>query len=520
MKKLLLIFFILFSYTTSVYAQEPAMLWLKGYGGDQGAQVLTHVTATQDGGFIIALETSSDVGTGNIDSLCTAERKRVIFVKYNADASVMEWTKCYGFGGDSTLLYLFPTNDGGFVLGGEGGFLICKEDALGTIIWSRNYGISADVGLIDMIATDDGGYLMVGNCYFNDTNFTVYNSGSFLPSIAVLKLDSLGNKQWSKAIGGSYVTEALSVIPGPNGGCYIFGGTTCNDYDCTGLHGPPNTAADAYLVRLDSKGNIIWHHDLGGSGIDGDYGWGVANNKGGVVLAASSYSLDGDVHHHIGQSDYWVLEVDSSNNILWDNSYGSISQEVPFAICKADDGSIWITGGSGQKGGEVDTAYGQGDAWIVHVDSLGNFLSAKVLGSSEIDEGYMIYPLSGGGVITGGTYSKGDDCFSSFPFYGIPSLESDAFLGGVAPYTTGVKQISINSGIKVYPNPTHEQVIVETQKQDTYTIVLTDVLGQKVYQARFTGKINIAVNEWLRGIYYVQVVSEDGQMATRKLLIK
>ncbi|MFI5195467.1 MAG: T9SS type A sorting domain-containing protein [Chitinophagales bacterium] len=527
--------FILFSCATSIYAQEPTMLSLKGYGGNGDDQVATHVIKTQDGGFIIQVGSNSTVGTGNIDSFCILSGYRSIFLKYNADASVLEWSKCYGNGGDSAFMYMFPANDGGLVLGGEfihgisGGFLICKEDVLGNVVWSHNYSKGNGGGLSDMISTDDGGFIMAGLSNRTDTNVLIHYGSLGHDDIWVLKVDSNGNKVWSIVVGGTYDEAVFSVIPGPAGGCYIFGSTNSDDYDCTGYHGsvPGGPAGpDAYLARLDSNGNILWHHDLGGSAYDGENGWGTADGKGGVLLANSSNSTDGDVHHNTGNYDYWVLEVDSSNNILWDNSYGGGGNPYPMSICKATDGSIWINGLSNGQGGEIDTVYDvlNGDAWLVHADSAGNFLNAKVLGSLGYDKGTMVYSLSNGFVMAGGFYSENNGSFSSLMSYGsFPSV--DAFLAVFAPWATAVNNIEKQKGnVVMFPNPADELLTIEvTNEQYEYNLIINDLLGREIFAGKIPLNkkgITINVSGWAKGVYYVQVVSDGGYRITEKILIQ
>jgi hypothetical protein len=496
-----------------------------GYGGDQGEGVGTHVTKTSDGGFILEIGSNSDVGTGNIDSLCSSARKRSIFLKYNSDASIIEWTKCYDSEGDSTFEYMFPTGDGGNVLGGiynsdSGfGFFICKENIAGMIIWQNGFSKGLSAGPIDMMATNDGSYIIVGYVYYSDTNFTVHGGGSTLSDIGVIKIDSVGNKVWSRAIGGSYVDEPLSIMAAPGDGCYIFGVTTSNDYDCTGLHGPPDSAADAYLVRLDGNGNILWHRDLGGNGIDGYYGYAVADGKGGALLVNGTNSRDGDVHHNPGTYNYWALDIDSSNNILWDNCYGtnlSVTFVVPYAICKSADGSIWMTGLASAGGGQVDTAYGGGDAWVVHADSAGNFLSGKVIGGTAQDQGEMIYPLSNGGVITGGYY-MGLGGNAPLTYYG----SGDAFLAIIAPWTTGVANLQANN-INIYPNPASQTITVSAGTgNDDFQLTVYDELGRMQYfSGQWTGKITIDVSGWNSGVYVARITGADGYCAVSKVLIQ
>ena len=522
MKKLFVLFLILFSCCAFAQVPEPAMRWLNGCGGNDFDAIGSPVTKTSDGGFIIGIGTNSAAGTGNIDSFCNISGNRNIFIKYNSDATILEWSKCFSYGsGDTGFIYLFPQNDGGNILGGEylsgsgWGFYLCKQDGLGNIVWSHGYSKGNGPLLRDMITTKDGGYIMAGEVYYADTNFTKHYGASMSSDIGVLKLDSLGNKVWCRVIGGTGDEYVTKVISGTNGRFYIEGTTASNDSDCTGNHG----GNDVYLACLDSNGNILWHRDIGGSNDEGgDYA--CEDGKGGIIISATTTSMNGDVHHYAGGgSDYYVLEVDSSNNILWDNCFGGAGSPYAVSICKAIDGSIWINGLSNGKGGEIDTVYDvlNGDAWLVHTDSIGNFINAKVLGSIGYDKGNMVYPLSNGNVIAGGFYSGGNGAFDSLVFYG----GSNAFLAVFAATTTEVKKINApNNFVSIYPNPTCRQVTIKENQKSNCQIIITNVLGEIIYQTSFIYLINIAVNEWTKGLYYVQLKDEYGYRCVQKLLVQ
>ena len=266
MKKILGLLFIVFSISANGQVPEPSLLSLIVLGGNGSDLVRTQVSSVSDGGFIISFQTNSSFGP--IDSLCSIPNPETIFQKFNADGSILEWSKCIAAVGDSFLIYMFPQVDGGAVFGGEysgsWGFYIARHDAPGNIVWSKGFSRGKSAILYDMISTSDGGYIMVGDVYYTDSNFIVHNSGSMNGDIGVVKVDSNGNKQWSKAIGGSRDEEGTKVIEVPGGGYYIVGATSSFDSDCTGKH----LNYDVYLARLDANGNIIWHRDLGGDGAD------------------------------------------------------------------------------------------------------------------------------------------------------------------------------------------------------------------------------------------------------------
>ncbi len=514
MKKLFVFFVLILS--SSAYAQipEPAMLWLKSYGGN--SNIASLVTPQLDGGFIICL--GAGTSSGNIDSFCSLTGIRSIFLEFNSDASILDWTKCYEQN-DSSFSCMFSTIDGDYVLGGLSNgttyeFLIHKETATGIVLWSKTYGDSASAILKSMIATNDGGYIMCGQTSYTNSDFPVHYGSWMDEDIAVIKVDSNGNKVWSEVIGGTLGINFSSLVAGPENGCYIVGTTFSDDYDCIGNHG----GDDVYLVRLDGNGNILWHDDIGGSG--GDQGnCAVADGKGGVIIAGASNSLNGDrtVFPSFG-CPIWALEVDSNEHILWDNCYGGGGNDCwPNAICKATDGSIWIAGVSSTQGAEVDTNYGLDDAWFVHTDDTGNLLNTKVLGSSSDDAGMMVYPLSNSNVIAGGFSGANDGSFSYIPWNGY----MNSFLTIFEPHSTKVTTISmLNNSIKFYPNPTNEQVTIESGQKGNYEVVITDLLGMNMFKSNFHDELQIQVKGWQAGIYFVQVISESGYQEIQKLIVQ
>ena len=516
-----LITFIISFLSVGCFAQvpEPATLWLREYGGGGFDEIVNAVTKTSDGGFIVCISTNSSPGFGNIDSLCTGDtiNSENIFLKYNSDATILEWTKCNGIGSYINILY-----DNSFIFGGVTtavpsgwAFDILKQNNTGLILWSKTYGgQNAGARLKGMIACDDGGYIMVGETNYSDTDFTIHY-GSFMDDdIAVVKVDSNGNKVWAKVIGGSQEDAVEAVIAAPGDGCYIVGSTNSTDFDCTGSLGN----GDIYLARLDKSGTILWHRDIGGSG--GEFAANATSNgKGGVIIAGATSSPDGDrTHFPPFGCPIWVLEVDSNQNILWNNCYGGGGGNCyPNAICKAIDGSIWIAAVSDVIGYEVDTNYGRDDAWFVHTDSVGNLLCAKVLGGSGLDEGTMVYPLSNGSIIAGGYYQYGNGGFPNIGWGGF----GDAFLTVFAPWTTGITSLEVNNHkTEIYPNPTNKEVTIETEQNGINNLLITDLLGRLIYTTQFANKIQISIIDWPKGIYYVQIMDNNGYKKVEKLIIQ
>ncbi len=256
-----------------VYAQPVTpMISLETIGGDGSDQILPYTTKTPDGGFIIGLNSLSSTGPIT-DDFCSEPHGRMIFVKYNASGSAVEWSKCFSDSwSDSSFLFLFETTDDKYVVGGMKNsgnrWVIHKEDATGGLIWNKSYGGTGTQQLYGMAALSDGGFVMFGSAYSGSGDMGFHYGSTFTRDFWVLKVDRDGEKVWSKIYGGTGDDIGASVLPAPDGGCYIVGSTGSTDYDCTDNHG----SKDVFVARLDTAGDIIWHKCIGGSGSDGGGG--------------------------------------------------------------------------------------------------------------------------------------------------------------------------------------------------------------------------------------------------------
>ena len=521
MKKVFLFLFPLFSSQLSAQVQQPTILLIQGVGGNANDQIPVRTIQSPEGGFIVTIGTKSS--SGNLNVSCTSSAARGIFNKYSADGATLEWQKCREDSQDSSYAYLFPTLNGSFVLGGASfsitsqDFMIKKEDANSATLWTKVYGGSGGELLRDMAATNDGGYIMLGVSNSNDGDVGFHYGGQFNEDIWALKLDSSGNKVWSTIIGGTGDENVHCVVPTQNGGCYIVGYTQSSDHDCISNHG----LNDVLVVRLDSAGNKVWTKCFGGTASDGiQKGWAVDNGKGGIVFATTTRSSDGNVTSHIGAADFWVVNIDSTGVILWDKCYGSTGYESASSICIADDHTIWVAGESGAQGGQVDTGYGLTDAWIIHTDSVGNLLSAKVLGASDLDQATVLHPLAGGAVMVGGVYYAPGPVGGEFPSTGFGN--TDVFLARLAPWTTDIVDPMLSEiHMDIYPNPATTTLTVKPRDSRTdYSITMISISGSRVYsKINLIGQTTIDVSAFTSGVYYLQTTSKSGKKFSKSVLI-
>jgi hypothetical protein len=86
--------------------------------------------------------------------------------------------------------------------------------------------------------------------------------------------------------------------------------------------------------------------------------------------------------------------------------------------------------------------------------------------------------------------------------------------------TTGMKKITSNNELNIYPNPNNGSFVVETNTTDKQTIALYDVNGKLVLSQTITGKTNIDASILNEGVYNISIVSNEGVVNKRLVIVK
>jgi hypothetical protein len=223
------------------------------------------------------------------------------------------------------------TSDGGYAIAGVtdswgwGGTdaWIVKLDASGAIQWQYAFGDANYETPYCIIQTSDGGYAITG--VFN-APYGTFNGGE----LWVLKLDASGTASWQKRYDGtSYMDRGHSIIQTSDGG-----------YAVAGVYnlGSASPGGDAWVLKLNSSGDIQWQKRYGGT--YEDVATSIAQNGGGDFIVAGKTSS-----YAAGVYDVWVLKLNGANgNIIWQNAYGTADVEQAIEMTKTSDGCYVIIG--------------------------------------------------------------------------------------------------------------------------------------------------------------------------------
>jgi hypothetical protein len=404
---------------TLLFSQAPPISWQKCLGGSayEGAESLQQ---TSDGGYIVAGFASSNDGdvSGwhegywyNFDDF--GPWIDVWVVKQNSSGNI-SWQKCLGGTNYDKAYAIQQTSDGGYIVAGTTASIngdvtgnhgyydawVVKLDNTGTIVWQKCLGGSGYDRANAIQQTADGGYIVGGYTHSTDGDVSG-NHGN--DDVWVVKLDASGSLMWQKCLGGSAYENCESIQQTTDGGYILSGTTNSNNGDVTGNHG----LTDFWVVKLNSSGTLTWQKCLGGTNYDNN-GAIQQTFDGGYITCGYSYSNDGDVSGNHGNDDYWVVKLDASGSLTWQNCLGGSGNDEAFAVQQTLDGGYIVAGWTNWGDGDVsgwhegyyeDAGGNSPDEWIVNLTSSGSLVWQKCMGgfhndkafSSSADIGWWLY---------------------------------------------------------------------------------------------------------------------------------
>lgn len=217
----------------------------------------------------------------------------------------------------------------------------------------KSYGNSGyDYGR-DIKQTPDTGYIATGS----SSSFTSGNADAFL-----LKVDSLGNFEWSYNYGGSNSDWGMELVI-THDSSYAIAGYT-NSFGAGGF--------DFYAVRANQFGEPIWEKTYGGSDWDKAYGIAQVNQDSGFVIVGETFSFGN------GNRDIYIVRVDQNGDTIWTKTYGGLEDDWASGVL-IDGDSIVVCGGTESFGA------GMSDGIILKMDLDGNLGWAYTAGKMEED---------------------------------------------------------------------------------------------------------------------------------------
>jgi len=252
-------------------------------------------------------------------------------------------------------------NQGRFSTRHAGGdYWAIKITPKGDIVWSRFYGGTFTDSPTGIKETLNDGLISVGGSDSNDVDIS-NNKGSY--DFWIVKSDRNGDIVWEKSFGGSEIDEARDVISDGTGNHIIVGDTRSNDQDVAFNNG----AADLWVIKVSNSGELLWNTSIGGSNFDVARSISTTfNNE--FIIAGSSRSSNGDVSKNQGQNDAWVLKLDNSGQLLWETTIGGSEIDFSYDAVQINNGTIVAVGETNSSNGDIIDNKGFTDLLIVQIN--------------------------------------------------------------------------------------------------------------------------------------------------------
>ncbi len=262
------------------------------------------------------------------------------------------------------------------------------------------------------VAADDEGHSFVVGTFDGPSSFgEVHLASAGGNDVFVTALDADAKVLWAVAVGGPGADEGRGIALAPSGDLYVtgsFSGTA--DFD----PGPGRTeltsagGTDAFLLRLNAKGELVWARRLGGPqddegvrvAVSADAVWVVGTFKGTMEGLPSA-----------GGRDAFLAKFDLDGHLLWTKRIGGPKDDEGRAVAAGRNGEVWVCGdfeaapSIGPEGGGLDmTSAGRSDVFILRLDSTGRMLWSGQIGGEGEDSCEGMAATNAGGVAVIGEF--------------------------------------------------------------------------------------------------------------------
>jgi hypothetical protein len=235
---------------------------------------------------------------------------------------------------------------------------------------------------------------------------------------------------WARVAGDNSYNEAMSIAADDSGNTYVAGYYNIYAWDL-----PHANGTDAFFVKYDPFGNIVWTRSLSSSGTDRIFS--IATDKlghfyifgyfGGPSIKICNDTLTNTV---VNKFDMFVAKYDTNGNCIWVRQIGGAGQDTPTGMAVDSIGNCFITGFFESPtlsfGTQNLTNSGGVDLFVAKYDPNGTDLWAKSAAGSANE-----YSRSVAVDKFGNSYITGDFNTASISFDGtvlIKSGNQDMFL--------------------------------------------------------------------------------------------
>ncbi|MGY5854669.1 MAG: hypothetical protein RTU92_13960, partial [Candidatus Thorarchaeota archaeon] len=240
---------------------------------------------------------------------------------------------------------------------------IVRIDENRTMVWNQSFGGPDLDWCRSVVECASGGFAVVGET-------KSYGSGG--TDVWLIRIDDDGNQLWNETYGGSGYDWGADIIQLEDGGFAIAGFT--ESYG--------SGTDDAWLIRTDENGTLLWHQPYGGVGYDRAVSI-VQSDDGGFVLAGR--------YHVSDHMDVWLFKTTSTGSLVWSRTFGGSNWDQGYDLVQLGSSGYAVLGYTRSIGA------GDRNVYLIRTDLNGFELWSEVYGDVGSDDGISIVNCSDDG---------------------------------------------------------------------------------------------------------------------------
>jgi len=439
-------------------------IWKKGY---PGLDYFSSITATLDGGFVIA---------GHSDSLST--HLEVSILKTDSLGNALWCKKFDATPSHNYSMNLFQNQQGEFIITGHGydSFFqnsyafVFKIDYAGNLLWDKKIEQAGSAGILFKHAslTIDDGLVVTGRSFQNNTH-----------KLFLMKIDASGQISWTRLYGSEFWgSVTLQTLDG--------------GFITSGVGYSTNIPFGYLLIKSDSMGNFQWckiFSDAVG------YPYLAVDNSGNYVIAGTRQDAFSD------SANIYMIKTNSIGDTIWTRFYEidpmlGYRGEGTRGFFKTPNDEYFV-GASADK-----IQPDQTDIFLLKTDANG------LAGCNQVNRQITIESLTlvtdtSNNFISGITTSNINISSIPYQFSDTPLCAFDF-----------INELDDEILIDVFPNPATNHFSINTSNFSDVELLLEikDLIGRTIFQKKISGvrSIEVDVSDLTKGIYVVTLSGKNG----------
>lgn len=392
---------------------------------------------------------------------------------------------------------------------------LLKINPAGALIWAETFE-GGSIKEINDLVIDEQNNVFIGGYFDQELQFADTSLLSTAESSAFYaRFRENGALDWCRSFGETGNTRA-TVVEQYAGRQYLVGGFYDDTLKVAGQSFPANTNdEDAFLLALDSTGTLSWVRKAGG--VFNELPTGIAVDEtghsylAGQIVGVLVVNDSLRIESRDGNADCFVIRYDSLGRADWAQAFGGDQLQLTSDLLY-QEGQLWLAGHY-QENLEIGTRRLEARAsltfegFLAALDTNGQARQLVALPGSPGTVLANHLAASPQGIWLGGDLNGrltlGDFLLES------PTGSFTSFIAEYSEVSTFTRSAFISSSVLVYPNPTAEQLFIQSAVEiHQYSIWNTQGQRLGLYLGRPRGPIE--VRHWPAGLYFLHIHHAEG----------